>query len=487
MSTQAATTSPSLSVDVKELIDRKLISAYFCAAMTAFFLSLFAGLLYSLQLLQHWPLPKIAIFSPGRIRFLHTNLIAYGFIANAFLGAVCYVVPRLTRVPLKHKYLNWSVFWLWQLMLLSTLFGIMLGHAQGIEWGETPQFADPLVAVAWVLFVISMSIPIIQARQRNMYVTLWYFSAAFVWTALTYLMGNYIPQHFVAGAAGGAIAGLFIHDLVGLFVTPIGWGLMYYFVPVILKKPVWSHALSLVGFWGLAFFYPLNGIHHFIYSPIPEYLQYGAIVSTIAVEFVVTTVVINFFGTLWGRGDALRSSMPIRWFYVGMVFYFITCLQCSFQVTQTFQKIIHFTDWVVGHAHLVMFGVFGFWILGIMTYLWPKLCGAPWAFPKLLGWHFWLSTIGLAVMVIDLTIAGLVVGFMWEALAPWIDTVKAARPFWLVRTVSGVAIIIGQLLFAYNMAITWVHGRAYGFDAEKLAEARGGVLAGPNPSFAYRR
>ena len=91
-----------------------------------------------------------------------------------------------------------------------------------------------------------------------MYVTLWYFMAAFVWTFLTYAMGNFIPQYVAAGTSGGAIGGLFIHDLVGLFVTPLGWGLMYYFVPILLHKPIWSHGLSLVGFWGMAFFYPLK-------------------------------------------------------------------------------------------------------------------------------------------------------------------------------------------------------------------------------------
>ena len=104
--------------------------------------------------------------------------------------------------------------------------------------------------------------------------------------------------------------GLFIHDLVGLFVTPLGWGMMYYIVPIILKKPIWSHGLSLVGFWGLAFFYPLQGIHHFLYTPIPMFLQYGAIISTIAVEFVVATVVINFLGTLWGDGYMVKKNLP---------------------------------------------------------------------------------------------------------------------------------------------------------------------------------
>jgi len=44
------------------------------------------------------------------------------------------------------------------------------------------------------------------------------------------------------------VTGLFIHDLVGLYVTPMGWGLMYFFVPLILGRPIWSHSLSVIGF-----------------------------------------------------------------------------------------------------------------------------------------------------------------------------------------------------------------------------------------------
>ena len=216
-----------------------------------------------------------------------------------------------------------------------------------------------------------------------------------VWLPLTYVMGNFVPQYFVPGAGGAAVTGLYIHDLVGLTITPLGWGMMYYFVPVILKKPIWSHTLSLVGFWGLAFFYPLNGVHHFFYSPIPMYAQYGAVMSTIAVEIVVFTVIVNFFVTLRGSGDMLRKSLPIRWFYTGMVGYFLTCFQCAFQTTLTFQRLIHFTDWVVAHAHLVMFGVFSFWIIGMMVYLWPKLVGAPWWSDRLNSWAYWIMTISL--------------------------------------------------------------------------------------------
>lgn len=274
---------------------------------------------------------------------VHTNAVAYGFILNCFLGAVHWVVPRLTRYPVASRRLSWFIFGAVQAIVLATAFGLLAGHAQAIEWGETPLYVDPFVVLGLILMGINFSVPIYKASRKPLYVSLWYFSVAFVWTTLNYVMGNFIPQFFTPGAAGAAIVGLFIHDLVGLLVTPIGWGLMYYFVPVILKKPIWSHAVSLIGFWGLAFFYPLQGVHHFFWSTIPMFAQYSAVVSTIGVEVVVMTVFVNFIATVRGRGEAFKQ-LPIRWFYTDIVFYMITCAQCAYQALLTTQKIIHFTD-----------------------------------------------------------------------------------------------------------------------------------------------
>ncbi len=473
-SSATATPAEASIPATRDLVNERIVLWFFIASLAYLVIAMLAGLLFSFQFVQGYPLSGIELFSPARWRMVHTNGVAYGFIANAFLGALHWAVPRLTLRPVLSRKLSWFIFGAWQVVLIATVVGIAMGHAQAVEWGETPIFVDPLALVGLILVAINFLHPILKTTGP-MYVTLWYFIAALVWTVLVYAMGNYFPQFFVGGTAAGAIAGLFIHDLVGLFVTPIGWGLMYYFVPIILKKPIWSHGLSLVGFWGLAFFYPLNGIHHFLYSPIPMFLQYGAVIATVAVEVVVTTVIINFFMTLRNRGDALRTTLPIRWFYLGMVFYFTTCLQCAFQVTFTFQKIIHFTDWVVGHSHLVMFGVFGFWILGFMTHLLPRLLRASgWYRPDWNAWHFWLTGLGILIMFVDLVIAGLIQGFQWRELAPWEASVTASSPFWFVRTVAGSMMIVGQLFFLYNVAMTAIYKRTAGHSFSR-SEGMGGA------------
>jgi len=442
------------TVDQRPLVNLDLIRWHLVASAVFFAVSLLGGLSYAMQFNNLYPFQGIEWLSPGRVRMVHTNMAAYGFIANAFIAGMLFAIPRLTRQPILSDRLGWFILFAWQLFMVLTVGGQLLGYGQGIEWGETPIFIDPFIVVGLVLLVANLATPILRTKETGLYVSLWYFLAAFAWTGLVYVMGNYLPQFFVPGTAGAAITGLFIHDLVGLFVTPIGWGLMYFFVPLLLRKPIWSHALSLIGFWGLAFFYPMQGVHHFLYSPIPMYAQYGAIVATIAVEIVVVTVIVNFFGTLHGRSDAMRGNLAIRWFYTGMIMYAITCFQCAFQVTLTFQRIIHFTDWVVAHAHMVMFGVFGFWIMGVFIELWPRAVGRPWVMPQLLTAHFWLTLIGLVLMVIDLTAAGLVQGFSWANLNHWGDSVVASMPFWWARSVAGLLIIAGQGLFFYALWAT---------------------------------
>ncbi len=451
-------TQPTTTADLprhSDLVEERLVRWYLIAACVYLTIAMLGGFLMGFQMIRYNPLAGIEIFSPGRWRMIHTNGVAYGFIATAFLGVLHWVVPRITLHPVLDKRLSYFIFFAWQVVILGTVVGLMLGEAQGLEWGETPVWIDPLAQVGLGLVAINFMAPIRHVKGP-MYVTLWYFTAAFIWTFLTYAMGNFIPQYFVSGTSAGAVGGMFIHDLVGLFVTPLGWGAMYYFVPILLKKPIWSHGLSLVGFWGLAFFYPLTGIHHFLYTPIPMFLQYGAVLSTIAVEMVVTTVIVNFFATIRGSTGALRENIPIRWFYTGMVFYFLTCLQCAFQTTLTFQALIHFSDWVVGHAHMVMYGVFSQWLIGMMRYLFPRLWRTDWYSRRLLEWQYWLSAVGIAIMSADLIILGVFQGYMWASLAPWSDVIQFSIPWWALRIVSGVMIFASHMIFMTHMLLTWM-------------------------------
>ena len=187
--------------------------------------------------------------------------------------------------------------------------------------------------------------------------------------------------------------------------------------------------------------------------------QYASIVASIGVHVVVYTVVFNLFATIASDWTQLATNHVVRWIFFGTLAYLITCVQCAVQVTLSAQSIIHFTDWVVGHSHFVLFGVFSFWVTAWMYYLLPRIWGVPIYSESLARWHFWMQTLAISIMQIDLLSAGLVQGMMWKSLSPFIDSVAASMPFWWVRTFTGIMILVGEVCFLINIYLTWQDSR----------------------------
>lgn len=74
-------------------------------------------------------------------------------------------------------------------------------------------------------------------------------------------------------------------------------------------------------------------------------------------------------------------------------------------------------------------------------------------------------------MVIDLTAAGVMQGFLWRALSHWGDSVVASIPFWWARTIAGLMIIFGQGFLFYNMWMTARQQPTNVLDAESVPAA----------------
>ncbi len=150
-----------------DLVDERLVYWHFMAALIFMGASMLGGLLMALQLLRLNPFAGIELLSPGRWRMIHTNAIAYGFIANAFLGGLQWIVPRLTlrpvykpKIPVLNIDLSWAIFWAWQLVVGATAVGLLLGQAQALEWGETPVWIDPVAQLGLLLVAINYIPPI---------------------------------------------------------------------------------------------------------------------------------------------------------------------------------------------------------------------------------------------------------------------------------------------------------------------------------------
>lgn len=446
--------------DPDSLIDRGLILKWLYWGL--FWLMFTPSIGVTISSLFNYPdyLGSSEYLSFGRLRPMHVNGVIFGAFSTLFIGLCYYLVPRLAGVPVwKGRWGHWLV-WVWNLGLVAGMASLAMGYNQGLEAGEFPLPVDIVIFAVISIITVQLLVTIAQRREQQLYVALWYLIGAFVWTVMNLILGSFILPFSITGINSAAFHGLFIHYIVGLWITPAGYVLIYYFLPASVRNPVYSHKLSLVGFWSLALFYPFVGIHHYLYSPIADWAETLAIITSMLLIVPVWTVLQNFFGTMVGRWQSFGQNLTAKFLIMGSLMYLAGCFQGSTEALRSIQQPTHFSDFVISHSHLTVFGTFVVWAIAGTVYVIPKLAGGPlWSF-RLGNWSFWLITFGITLMGLDLTMAGLQQGYMLMAGVEWLDSLVAIRPYWLVRTVAGISMDIGMSLLVYNLMRTMLAARA---------------------------
>lgn len=439
---------------LNDLVDRSLIFKWLLSGL--FWLMFAPSVGMAVSTMFNYPdyLGDNLYLTFGRLRPMHVNGVIFGAFSTLFIGICYYVVPRLTGIRVWMEGLGHVLVWAWNFALALGMTMLAMGYNQGMEAGELPLVVDILIFAVMVMLTVQFGMTIVRRKEPQLYVSLWYLIAAFVWTVLNLILGSFIIPYWIPGINNAAFHGLFLHYIVGLWITPAGYVIIYYFLPVTVRSPIYSHKLSLIGFWSLALFYPFVGIHHYLYSPIADWAETLAIITSMLLIIPVWTVLQNFFGTMIGRWDSFGKNLSAKFLIMGSLMYLIGCFQGSVEALRSIQEPTHFTDFVIAHSHLTVFGTFVVWAIGGAVYLIPKLAGRPlWSF-KLGNWSFWLITIGISTMGIGLSAQGIQQGYMWMAGTEWLDSMVSMRPYWLVRTVAGASMDIGMSLLVYNLART---------------------------------
>jgi cytochrome c oxidase cbb3-type subunit 1 len=282
------------------------------------------------------------------------------------------------------------------------------------------------------------------------YVTLWYTLAAFTWFPVLYVIAN---THFLhTGVQQGLVNWWFAHNVMGLWVTPLGLGIIYYLLPKIVGHPIASYQLSLFGFWGLALFYSQVGAHHLIGSPGPTWLINVSIVMSVGMAIPVITVAINHHVSAYRHLHVLRDSVVLRFIVFGAMSYTVSSLQGCLHSLRTFNYVTHFTHWTVSHAHLGLYGFTTMVFLGGIYFALPRLLGRDWRHPRLINLHFWMAATGIVVYAVALGIGGILQGMeLRNPEGSFEASLRVTLPYLMARSAGGTLMLLSHLVFAYNI------------------------------------
>lgn len=391
----------------------------------------------------------VSWLSFGRLRPVHTNSVFWGWASLAMLGLGFYVVPRVSNTSLYSFKWGWYSLWLINFSVIAGTICLMAGINNG--GGEYREYVWPVTlffAVGAILTLINFLKTIAKRTTKEIYISNWYMVGAIIF-AITITVVAYVP-FWQNGLGETIIQGYYMHQGVGMWFMLFTLGLVYYFLPQQLNKPIYSYSLGILAFWGQILFYTFNGTHHFVFSAVPWWLQTAGIVGSAGMVIPVVAGSTNFIMTFRGSWYKVPDSYTLPFFLVGIIFYFTGSLQGVAEAFRSTNVLWHFTDFTVAHSHIAMYGIISFFLWAGIYAIVPRLTGKE--APQItIGMHFWLALIGLLFYVIPLMYGATLKGQQWVNGKPFIDGVILMAPHWLWRAIGGSLMWVSHLFFAYNM------------------------------------
>ena len=386
----------------------------------------------------------------GLLRPVHTLTVLFGWASLALVALALYVVPKASRVTLSTgeiRAANVSLL-LWNVGLVLGTVALLLGKSTGREYREIPWWAMTFIAAADVVLLALFWRVIARRTVKGIYISCWFVLAACFWVAVVIVVG-YMP-FFRLGLANTIIEGFYIHNVVGMWFTPLAVGLTYYTLPKLLNKPIYSYGLGVLGFFTHLLFYTIIGTHHFEFSPLPDWIETVGVVFSVAMIVPVWASTGNFILTMWGEWSAIKLSYSLPFLLVGVIAYLLVSLQGSVESLRVVQEQWHFTHYTVGHAHAALYLFVTFLIWGSVYGLVPRITGRE-PEPALVGAHFWLALGGMLIYATSLWIAGDEQGGAWVDRLPFMESVRRVVPYMVWRAVGGTFLLAAHIVFLVNL------------------------------------
>ncbi len=415
-----------------------------------------------------WPALNFGIpwLTFSHLRPLHTNAVIFAFGGCALFATSYYIVQRTCKTRLFAPYLAWFTFWGWNLVIVAAIITLPLGLTSTKEYAELEWPIDILIAVVWISYAIVFFGTLLKRKTSHIYVANWFFAAFILTIALLHIVNSMaIPLSFwksyslFGGATDAMVQWWYGHNAVGFYLTAAFLGMMYYFVPVQIGRPIYSYRLSIIHFWALISSYMWAGAHHLHYSALPDWVQSLGMVFSIILFAPSWGGMINGVLTLSGSWDKLRTDPIIRFLIVALSFYAMSTFEGPMMSIKTVNALSHNTDWTIGHVHSGALGWVGMVTIGSLYVLIPRLWNKQKMYSTdLITAHFWLATAGTIFYIVSLWISGIGQGMMWRATNPdgtlvysFVDTVLFSHYPYIGRAFGGLLYVTGMVVMAYNV------------------------------------
>ncbi|NRG18222.1 cbb3-type cytochrome c oxidase subunit I [Rhizobiales bacterium] len=426
---------------------QKVAAYYFYCAMALFAAQVTFGLVLGYIYVAPNFLSELLPFNIARM--IHTNALIVWLLLG-FFGAAYYLIPEEAETELHSPKLA-----ILQLVLLmvgasGAVVGYLFRVHEGREFLEQPLWVKLGIVVAALIFLYNITLTVLKGRKTAITNVL----LLGLWgIALFFLFALYNPSNLTLDK-------MYWWYVVHIWVEGV-WELVMAAILAFMMLKLTGVDREVVDKWlysivALALFTGLLGTgHHYYWIGTPGYWQWiGSIFSALEVAPFFAMVVFTFVMVWKGRREHPNKAALLWSLGCSTLAFFGAGVWGFMHTLAPINYYTHGTQVTAAHGHLAFYGAYVCLNLAIITYAMPHLKNRT-PYNQVLNMAaFWLMSGGMAFMTFTLTFAGVVQTHLQRVNGEYFMDVQdqLALFFWM-RFGSGVAVVLGVLIFLYAVLV----------------------------------
>ncbi len=415
-----------------------------------FGLGLFLLLICSIKLVFPTFCDGMSFLTYGRLFPVAYDFLIYGWAIPLGFALVLWFTSRFSQAVFTHTRVLVAAAHLWNAAVFLGSLAVLAGYGTSVPFLEYPNWASFLLLVSFLLMGVWVIFLIKQSTCRTLYVSQWYFLTfvcSFPWMYGTANM--LLTWGKIQGSAQAPIQAWYGGSLVELCFTPVALGIIYYIIPKISGVKIYSYYLALCGFVSLLFLGGWSGLSLLVGAPIPAWMMSAGVVANTLISVSMLAVVVNFYYMLQeSKKIIIQQSPALHFVAAGIIFYVIATFLSLLNTFPGFNALLNFTDYVSASLIVSLLGFFGMTLFAGVYYIIPRLTGISWFSSVMIRWHFWLSIIGISVMISSMVLGGIIEGAaLNDSEITFTNILSYAQPWRFLISISWLILIVGFACF----------------------------------------
>jgi len=438
----------------------------------------------------------IPAFKSPEIYFgsVSTHGVLMGFVLTTFfaVGFGYYTATTSLKQSIWNKSLAWFGFWLCLFGVLLTAAPLLTGNASVLYTFYPPHMAHPTFYIGATLLVVGSWVWVL---QMVMMMTIWKkanpgetvplamygtVANAILWFITSLGVSAEMLFQLIPWSLGwsetvdvGLARTLFswtLHAIVYFWLIP-AYIIFYTLVPKAAGGYLFSDHMARVAFIMLLVFSVPIGLHHLFMDPFQaagwKFLHmtgtFMVAVPTLITGFTIIAS-LEVAGRLHGGKGLLGWVTKLPWDRPLVLGAILALLMLTFggfggmiNASYSMNAMVHNTQWITGHFHLIFAGTTVIMYFSAAYYLWPKLTGNALYAPKLALIQLWSWFIGMLVLTLPWHQLGMVGQPRRISSTPYDEElVQAWLPAEFAMIVGGAILLVSGLMMVYVLYKT--HG-----------------------------